>query len=325
MSNNTFLEEYQFLKMHLPKALLKPENDTINKLHSDELFHSIDDYLRANSEEKFTQTDLIEYSRPTTTSINGKAEKFQDLYKHLFSDFNDDIIADSNLIDKLIKDLGRKAFGSYLPMHSHFENKRYPWGIYLFPQFILGRSQQLYNEIGKKLKVKLEDIKYAYSYAIFRHLLFHHQVERFSTKHEILTQTVNYKKYRKKVYDETAKTKEWLEEALAEVAVIRSTHINNNVAMDKSTFQELYKYDLQSMPPGNRDYDCGSFGGQDAAQKYFVSQVIQCKINISAPSTAICTINANENNLPIKHVPIYKVEFDIPERIKTPREIIIGV
>ncbi|MCM8568881.1 hypothetical protein NE848_05800 [Gramella jeungdoensis] len=325
MSTNTFLDEYQFLKKHLPKALIKPEIDTFNKLHSDELFHSINDYLRANSEEKYIEADLTEYSKPSATSLNVKAEKFQDLYKHLFSDFNNDNIADPNLIDKLIEDLGRKAFGSYLPMHSHFENKRYPWGIYLFPQFILGRSQQLHNEIGKKLKVNLEDIKYAYSYAIFRHLLFHHQVERFSTKHEILTQTVNYKKYRKKVYDGTSKTKKWLEEALAEVAVLRSTHINNNVAMDKNTFQELYKYDLQSMPPGNRDYDCGSFGGQDEAQQYFASQVIQCKIEISEPSTSICTVNANENNLPIKQVPIYKIEFDIPERIRTPREIVIGV
>jgi hypothetical protein len=321
----TFQEEYNFLKTHLPDALYNNSDRSERGLFSEELIGNIDCDFQTNSTNKLYDVQPNIPSKPRVQNYKVRTEKFRDLYEYLFPADYDESIIHSKTLSSLIAQHGRKAFGTYLPMHSNFENKNYPWGIYLFPQIILSRAKELFEEVGKKMKLSLEDIKYAYSYAIFRHLLFHHQVEKFSTRHEILTYSINYKAYRKKVYQATLNTPECLEEALAEVSVLRSSHINNNIDLKKNEFQKLYKYDLKFMPHGNRDYECKIYDGIDNAQKYFASQIINCEKIINRPSTSICTVNAIENQIKIKKVPIYKVEFEIPERIQTPRDIISKV
>ena len=257
-------------------------------------------------------------------SWDDEGTKFKDLFNFLTRSIsNNENEIDEETLNSTVSKFGRGTFGTYLPMHSNFTSATRPWGIYLFPQFILSRANFLHRKIGNSLGLKQKEIQYAYSYAIYRHLLFHHQVERFSTKHEILTKQVNYKKYRTNVYNKTSNTEGWFEEALAEISVLRSTHISNNINISKKDFNKLYEFDLTFMPPGNQDYHCDNFGGPDEAHKILASQIIQCNINVDpSRSTSICTVNANEFGIPLKKIPIYKVIYDLPISIKSPRQVV---
>ena len=176
---------------------------------------------------------------------------------------------------------------------------------------------------GQSLGLNKKQVRYAYCYGVFRHELFHHQVERFSTKHEILTHTVNFKRYREEVNIPCSGTENWLEEALAEATVLKSVHVFRNIDMSAKDFKELYQFDLKQMPPGYRDYHCRKFGGPAKAHKLFASQIIQTQINpYPAPGTAMCTVSSNEFSKSWKEVPIYMVMFKTPEEINSPREAI---
>jgi hypothetical protein len=229
----------------------------------------------------------------------------------------------SDLLEGLIHTLGREAYGMYLPMHYYYKNTSLPWGIYLFPDAIFSRSEVLYREKGKMLGLSLSKVALAFAYAVFRHHLFHFQVERFSTKIEILKHEVNYSNYLREVYEKCHESEDWLEEALAEVSVLNSTHVFKNTGIKFKTFGALYKYDLSSMPAGNRDYECEKFGGPDGAHALLASQIAQTTINPTpSPSTKICAVNTNEFSISWKKVPLRAIKLDELVRIKSPKEIL---
>ena len=269
--------------------------------------------------------DSIDFlNEPEIVSWSSNEVNFESLFEALVEMYesNEGKIPAATLA-ALTTELGRDTFGFYLPMHYYFKSKKTPWGIYLFPDLIMPWAKNLYNTKGKALGLTLRQVEYAFAYAVFRHELFHHQVERFSTKQEILTHKVNYKAYWNNVYCPTSKSEDWLEEALAEATVLNSVHVFHNIEIKPSTFRKLYEFDLKRMPPGYSDYHCIRYGGYENAHKIFASQIAQGKIEpIPAPATNICTVNTNEFSTSWKKVPIYMVKFKFPESIDSPREIV---
>lgn len=322
MNKNTFKEEFNWLSFNLPESLVQsPE-----LMDFENIIQSIsEEILNSNqNQDEFIETIGIAENEPEIISWDDNEVKFENLFEALVEIYhsNGEEIPEVTL-SALIGELGREAFGMYLPMHYYFESKKTPWGIYLFPDTIIPWAKNLYKAKGKSLGLSLKQVAYAFTYAVFRHELFHHQVERFSTKHEILTNQVNYKTYGNNVNWPTRNSEDWLEEALAEATVLNSVHVFRNIKIKPRTFRELYEFDLKRMPAGYRDYHCKKHGGIEKAHQLFASQIIQCRINpMPTISTTMCTVSANEFSVSWKKVPIYMVKFNKPQGIDSPRQIL---
>ena len=204
-------------------------------------------------------------------------------------------------------------------MHFYYNSRKTPWGIYLFPQLLFEQANKLHKIFGPKFGISQKDMQYAYTYAVYRHEMFHHQVERFATKYEILKNEVIYRKYKASVYNYTKHSKDWLEEALAEATVLKSVHVHRNISLKPKQFKAIYEHDLKSMPPGYRDYECWKFGGPEDAHKLLASQIIQAD-PYAKPSSAICTVTANENKIKFNNIPLYTVIIKGLERVDDPKD-----
>ncbi|MFN4763717.1 hypothetical protein ACKGJN_11375 [Gillisia sp. Q332] len=321
MKKNIFKEEFNWLSRHLPEALIQ----TPGQGNYENVIQSIIQELQNNQE---FANDLIEVNRlpihvPEITRWESNEVSFESLFETLLEMYNSSEGSISmETLSALTEDLGREAFGMYLPMHYYFQSRKNPWGVYLFPEAIFQWAKNLYQVKGKSLGLSLRQVELAFTYAVFRHELFHHQVECFSTKQEVLNHKVNYNAYGDNVNGPCSKSEDWLEEALAEATVLNSKHVYHNTKIKAPIFRKLYEFDLKRMPAGYRDYHCRKFGGPEKAHKLFASQIAQCKINpIPAPATKMCTVSANEFSNSWKKVPIYMVNFKKPKSIKSPREI----
>lgn len=326
MNKNTFNEEFAWLSQYLPEALGQDASEGTSQSDFQDTLQTIIREIENNQKDEFIKAEtLINFpNEPEIVSWSSNEVTFESLFEALVEMYesNEGEIPAATLA-ALTTELGRDAFGFYLPMHYYFKSKKSPWGIYLFPDLIMPWAKNLYLAKGKSLGLSLKQVEYAFTYAVFRHELFHHQVERFSTKQEILTHKVNYKAYDEKVYEPTRKSEDWLEEALAEATVLKSVHVFHNIEIKPSTFRKLYEFDLKRMPPGYSDYHCSKYGGYENAHRLFASQIAQCRIKpFPAPATSICTVNANEFSTSWKKVPIYMVRFKLPEAIDSPREVV---
>lgn len=201
----------------------------------------------------------------------------------------------------LIAEFGKDAFGCYLPMHAYYKSKTTPWGIYLFPELIIERAIFLYQEKNEGLEFWQHLLFYLY--AVYRHELFHFHVERFATKLEIMNREPHYKPYHEKIEPQVFDSEDWLEEALAENSVLRSVLVANRTGIESEVFKAIYRYDLQFMPPGYKDYHCHKHGGPKKAMRKFSSQLINLDVN-PQKITDIFTVR-DEYVYPDKKVPGY--------------------
>jgi hypothetical protein len=202
-------------------------------------------------------------------------------------------------ITGLIRKFGRDAYGCYLPFHYYKDC----WGIYLFKEIIEKRVSELY-EIFRN-EISLKDLKKMYMYAVYRHELFHYHVERFCTKLEIAIKQPVYKNSR--VMAELVRgTDEWLEEALAESAVLSSELVKNRTGLKPKLIRKIYEYDLDFMPPGYRDYKCLNFGGPVKAHQVFSGQLIENNLEPKHPPTPLFGVK-NEFVSMDKKVPAFLV------------------
>ena len=209
----------------------------------------------------------------------------------------------------LIENFGKDAFGMYLPFHYYDRC----WGIYLFKEIIESRILTLYSLFNHK--ISLRELKQLYYYAIYRHELFHYQVERFSTKIELITKKQVYEPSRI-LFQQVMNSEDWLEEALAENAVTKSKLVSVRTNIKSSLLKEIYERDLQDMPPGYKDYKCLKFGGPEKAHRLFASQIIESMISPSITITDLFSVK-NEFIAIDKKVPTYLVSgFKNITRIK---------
>lgn len=232
---------------------------------------------------------------------------------------NDKLNISSNHFNKIIAQLietyGREAFGLYLPFHYYYLSGK--WGIYLFKDIIEERALFLYenqDEFFENKEMTLKEIKYFYYNAVFRHECFHYQTEIFSTRAEIFTGKPLYDTYNDHVVTQVRNTYRWLEEALAESSVLKSKHIKYRLKVKPNLLNRIYKYDLQFMPPGYRDYECKFCGGPKRGLQLLSSQILNTNESPSSLVPNRHTI-ANMYNHDYREIPTYLVSFKDIKRI----------
>lgn len=306
ISSNTFREEVDFLETHVPSALYGASDvyqfldDVLEDLHEQELtlfplesfdgleIRQVDIY---SIFEQLNNSDTAYIAEDTSSSLG----------------FNFNIGVDKDEIDglaNLVAEFGRDAFGPYLPMHAFYNSAKTPWGIYLYPELIRERAKILQKAVPYPITSK--QYLAIYLYAVYRHELFHYQTERFATKLEIAFAQPFFKPYHTNVFAPLHYTEDWLEEALAEASVLESVLVQNRTGIKSSIIKDIYKYDLQFMPPGYRDYHCKKYGGPTKAHKTFAAQIVGGSIKPNHKSTALFTVKG-EFGADDKKVPVYMV------------------
>ena len=294
MSNKfTFANEFNWLLQNLPSALEFENEDKIEDI--------VENYF-SNS---FTNIENSE-------AIPIEFDYFDNLFldEAISSDFNSDKsklefyfnpqTTNQEVIKQLIVDFGHNAFGMYLPMHKYFTNKKYPWGIYLFPEIINWHSNNLYSKFQDLISA--EDIFKLFAYCIYRHELFHFHTEQFATALETVIRKPMYIQYIKNIYSKYVLTENWLEEALAEASVLNSRLVSNRSNINSKVKNLIYEFDLKNMPPGYRDYKCKKFGGIKKAHQVLASQIVNLEKYNPTP-TSLLTIksfySSNDKKVPL--------------------------
>jgi hypothetical protein len=179
---------------------------------------------------------------------------------------------DESVTNQLMIQFGSEAFGMYLPFHN-YHNCR--WGIYLFPEIIIGHAHSLFD-FFKSENYSFNEILIMYFFAVYRHELFHYQTERYATKLELITHQPHYRSL-DIIREQVKNSEDWLEEALAEATVLDSLLLANRSHMSMDRIRRVYKHDLERMPSGYRDYKCNKYKGHHQAHLHFASQIKEMK------------------------------------------------
>jgi hypothetical protein len=301
-SIKTFTEEYEYLKSNISTAI--EDLDFIN-LPLPPSF--VEDLFGDNIAEcDITQIDIEEFfnSFEIDYSEYDKGELFN-------------MDPPRNRFRRMMEEYGRDFFGLYLPFHYYLKSGK--WGIYLFVELIEQRAEELYLQqhrfSGSFHRLHLRELKMLYYYAVYRHEFFHYQTEVFATNAEVLSEKPLYINYNRYVKQYVRNTEHWLEEALAEASVLKSTLVLRRAKLNREALNAIYKYDLQFMPPGYRDYECKYYRGDDNAHKYLASQIIQTRVHPTSFVPKNNTIK-KEFDHDYRKVPVYLVRFKKKFRIQ---------
>lgn len=93
---------------------------------------------------------------------------------------------------------------------------------------------------------------------------------------------------------------------MAEASVLENVLVQKRTGIKPTIIKNIYKYDLQFMPPGYKDYDCKKYGGPAKAHKTFAAQIVGGSIKPNHKSTALFTVKG-EFGADDKKVPVYMV------------------
>lgn len=202
---------------------------------------------------------------------------------------------------------GTEAFGAYLPWHMYAKSTATPWGMYFFLEPLLDWAVVL------SASAKLEGISLAPPHArtlafalAYRHELFHFHVERFSIRHEVAHRKPFYLPYVTGVFDKTANSKDWLEEALAQSVVLNSSLVKNKIPAFGAALRPVVAAEFKTFGDGYRDFDCSSFGGPTEAHKLLAAQVVTAQ---TKPTYKLTTLASHKSEFSARHldVPAYLV------------------
>lgn len=105
----------------------------------------------------------------------------------------------TDTLDSELRQFGGEFLGMYVSMHSSYQDEKIPWGIYLFPEVIKACADRLFNNPSLPRKSQ-STYRKLLLLSVFRHELFHFQVERFTTILEITSKRALYLPYTKTVY-----------------------------------------------------------------------------------------------------------------------------
>lgn len=258
--------EYAFINRHMPSYLQDYCSNNIAYNLPDGFTHAL-----------FGDQQPVEFSLYTQEfNINDLFPKIKDVKFASIGRREEDILGwDDSIpqmdLSNLMEEFGRDAFGMYLPFH-YFRDC---WGIYLFKDNIQSRVTVL-HEIFKD-KIDRDTLLRMYEYAVYRHELFHYQVERFATKIEIIKQQRIYGPSRR-INQVFKKSADWLEEALAESSVVNSKLVPNRTHLSPKLVKEIYERDLQDMPDGYKHYKCKKYKGEKNAHRHFATQICRFRL-----------------------------------------------
>jgi len=295
-SKNTFLDEYENLQNNVPQAFW---GDTHR--YYDFVKYPFD-YFQSKSQlrhkigilDDFEENDFFDYKivpvefDKLNEDLGSQDLKDNDFFRIISNVLGFDVskafdfyIHNSNkAIDKSFNanettKFNDDCYACYLPMHAFFRSRATPWGIYMFQNLIFERAAELYR-IFKEDITKAKCLHFFWM-SVYRHELYHYQIERYATKFEIAIQKPFYKPYVENVRYKVQGTRHWLEEALAEASVLKSSLITHRTNIKKGLLKSIYEYDLQFAGPGYKDYKCEYYGGPEKANLYLGAQILTGK------------------------------------------------
>lgn len=171
-----------------------------------------------------------------------------------------DEVADPAEARHRIEQTGFEAMGWYQPHHIWSEHT---WGIYLHAERIIGLGKLLNNELAEHGE-KSRALGLVLSLAlVWRHELFHAEVEAAATWMEMTSRRPRHRRYIKSVYTKSRMTESCREEAFANHAAFEFVleHLepwkSQRLVRDASTVKNLVVQHLAVSPPGYRDWQMG--------------------------------------------------------------------
>jgi hypothetical protein len=300
-SHNTFKEEFDFLYNHVPDALEFQIDSSASEI--------VGDHFGNNTLTPILNFEGLEINQLPSNFYESFFQIQDNVRLSLFSE-KDDLLGNAmnsqlseELVQNLFVNMGSEAFGMYLPMHRFFKNKRNGWGIYLFPEIIGPHARRLHEKF--KDVISFQHLLEYFIWCIYRHELFHFHTEHFATGMEVLMRQPYYLNYQNNIYRKFAMTEDWLEEALAEASVLESRLVANRIGLTAKLRKKIYKYDLDQMPPGYRDYHCKKYGGPKEAHKCLAAQIIH--LTKASPKPTLINTIKRDFGQDDKKVPVYMV------------------
>ncbi len=228
-----------------------------------------------------TPLDWVEKSRAQTPSDYITEELGID-FDASDSAFGADAIRTRQRVAAATARLGTDAFATYLPWHKYAQSKRTPWGMWFFLEPLIYWAADLKSEGAKRGLVMSNAVAFDLAFLIsYRHELFHYHVERFAIRLEILARKPVYLPYEQQVFSAPTicGTEHWLEEALAQAAVLESSLLWRRTKLPKQPLRLLLEHVFSSFGPGYRDFLCPNYGGPKKAHKVLGAQIATATTN----------------------------------------------
>lgn len=196
--------------------------------------------------------------------------------------------ADSGLpYGRSLQDLTAKfatdAFGTYCPWHAFGRSSETPWGLYLFFEKLIEWADALHQS-GQFLpdpKPSLLKVFRLFWLLTYRHELFHFHVERYATRLESALRRPIYRPYVERVRTPVMNSPKWLEEALAQAVVLRSTYVRRTLGIDSHYVNSYLVPYFLTFPNGYRHFQCEDIpGGVAGAHRLLSAQIARAEIEI---------------------------------------------
>lgn len=197
------------------------------------------------------ENDGIDYwetwgSAGDATNIDWSPPRFPDKFPGAPRSPNDPSLIDSNG-QKQWKTVAPDCLAFYLPFHFYHPDW---WGIYLIAEGV--RELASYLRWATNRKLQTSDAVTIARLFLYRHESFHHSVECFATRLEVVQRTPLYSSTFRALYKRTFGTDACSEEALANAHAIRSTcSAAKKHPLAKEIHKALLKY-VEDGPPGYR-------------------------------------------------------------------------
>lgn len=193
-------------------------------------------------------------------------------------------------IAEAVAEFGTEAFATYLPWHIYALSDRTPWGMYFFLEPLVEWAADLQRRArGHGLKPNDSQALRLAFFACYRHELFHFHVEAFCIRQEILSVRPVYRPYDRDVFRKTARSDEWLEEALAQAVVLESTLVSNRLRLPKKGYRAFMEAEFDRFGPGYRAFRCESLGGPQAGHQVLAAQIMSASTARSREVTNLYT------------------------------------
>jgi len=297
-TSDVFKDEYNWLKKNIPESLFKSQIQEECTKKCPSIEKTIENYIHWLHNQKFI-SNTSDFYIEKAENYKEEGALMHNLYQNYFNISEEREPKEDIEYNYRINEQGNDFLGLYAPMHAYYENENYPWGIYLFPESIKQAALNLQRNPILPFH-PLQDYIKLMVYAIFRHELFHYQVEKFATQQEISQGRNLYLPYHKTVYCHYYLTEHCLEEALAEHTVHKSRFLQNQVGMNHTDVLKILETHSNSLPAGYRDYKCLKYSNEKKAHQLLAYQI--CR---TTPDNKINTINN-----------LFDVNFSFPLSVK---------
>ena len=224
----------------------------------------------------------------------------------------------------LTAEFGTEAFGCYLPWHAYVRSAGTPWGVYMFLEKLFVWAGMLHAS-GSYLPNPTPPVMSVFRllwWLTYRHELFHFHVELFATRLEICSQRPVYRPYVENVGAKVVNSPEWLEEALAQAVVLKSTLVRKALGVDARYMKKhVMPYFRDCFPAGYKDFECKSFKGAANGHRLFSAQISRGQLHPHPLNTdvALAKSEYRVSNMAVPGYVLFTPDFCSRFQLATPR------